>query len=47
MYVYLIYEPPDDKTNKMICAPSEDRSDWASAQPDQSLRCPYEESLGP
>ena len=29
------------------CAPSEDRSAWASAQSDQSLRCPHEESLGP
>ena len=40
-------EPPHDKTNKMTCAPSEDRSAWVSAQPDQSLRCPHEESLGP
>ena len=29
------------------CAPSEDRSAWASAQSDQSLRCPLEESLCP
>ena len=29
-------EPPHDKTNKM-----------ASAQSDQSLHCPHEESLGP
>ena len=29
------------------CAPSEDRSAWASAQSDQSLRCPHEETLGP
>ena len=35
-------EPPHDKTNKMICAPSED-----SDQPNQSLRCPHEESVGP
>ena len=32
-------EPQHDKTNKMTCAPSEDRSAWASAQSDQSLRC--------
>ena len=52
------FEPPHDKTNKMACAPSEDsdqpghlpsliRVAWASAQSDQSLRCPHEESLGP
>ena len=31
--------------NKMTCAPSRGRlrSDWASAQSDQSLRCPHEE----
>ena len=28
-------------------APSEDRSAWASAQSDQSLRCLHEESLSP
>ena len=33
-----IYEPSHDKTIKMVCAPSEDRSTWASAQSDQSLR---------
>ena len=43
-----IIEPSHDKTKKMICAPSERlRSAWASAQSDQSLRCPQEESLGP
>ena len=26
---------------------SEDRSAWASAQSDQSVRCPYEETLDP
>ena len=31
------FEPPHDKTNKMACAPSENRSVWASAQSDQSL----------
>ena len=30
----------------MACAPSED-SEEASAEFDQSLRCPREESLGP
>ena len=29
------------------CAPSEDGSAWASAQSDQSLRCPHEETPGP
>ena len=45
---------PHEKTNKMACAPSEDTdqpgriwSAWASAQSDQSLRCPHEETLGP
>ena len=28
-------EPQLDKTNKMTCAPSKDRSAWASAQSDQ------------
>ena len=43
------HEPPHDKTNKMACAPSEDsdRTAWTSAQSDQRLRCPHEESLGP
>ena len=36
------YEPVHDKTNKIACAPSEDPN-----QPDQSLRFPREESLGP
>ena len=40
-------EPPHDKTNKMACAPSEDRSAWAAAQSEQSLRCPHEGSFGP
>ena len=38
-------EPPRDKTNKMIFAPSEDSDQ--RAQSDQSLRCPHEETLGP
>ena len=29
------------------CAPSKDRSAWASAQSDQSLCCQHEERLGP
>ena len=37
-----LVEPPHDKNNKMACAPSED-----SDQPDQSVPCPHEESLGP
>ena len=36
-------DPAHDKTKKMACAPSKDRSAWA----DQSLRCPHDESLGP
>ena len=35
-----IFEPPYDKTNEMICAPSE-----VSDQP--GLRCPHEDALGP
>ena len=30
-----------------MCAQRKLRSAWASAQSDQSLRCPHEESLGP
>ena len=30
-----------------MCAQPRLRSAWASAQSDQSLRCPHEESLGP
>ena len=41
------YEPVHDKTNKMACAQRILRSTWASAQSDQSFRCPREESLGP
>ena len=43
----LAFEPLHDKTKKMACAPSEDRSAWASTQSDQSLRCLHEESFGP
>ena len=38
--------PVHDKTNDM-CAQRRLGSTWASAQSDQSLRCPHEESLGP
>ena len=40
-----INETPHDKTNKMVYAPSVCAQ--ASAQSDQSLRCPHEESFGP
>ena len=35
------------KPTKWLFAPRRLRSAWASAQSDQSLRCPYEEALGP
>ena len=35
------------KPTKWLCAQRRLRSAWASAQSDQSLRCPYEEALGP
>ena len=38
----VVFEPPHDKTNNVACAPSE-----ASAQSDQSLHSPHEESLSP
>ena len=34
------------KPTKWLCAQRRLRSAWASAQSDQSLRCPHEESLG-
>ena len=41
-------EPAHDKTKKNgMCAKRRLRSAWASAQSDQSLRCPHEGSLGP
>ena len=49
MYIwrYFKYEPPHDKTNKMICAPSED-SDTSGHSPSLiSLHCPHEETWGP
>ena len=46
------FEPPRGKTNKMTVRPAKTLirlggSAWASAQSDQSFRCPHEESLGP
>ena len=42
-----VYEPAHDKTYKMAYAPSKD-SDQPRHPPSLiSLRCPYEESLGP
>ena len=35
-FLLTLIEPPRDKTDKMACAPSEDRSAWTSAQSDQS-----------
>ena len=35
------------KSTKWLCAQQRLRSAWASAQSNQSLRCPHEESLGP
>ena len=35
------------KLTKGLCAQRRLRSAWASAQSDQSLRCPHEESLDP
>ena len=40
-------EPRHDKPTKWLCTQWRLRSAWASAQSDQSLRCPHEESLGP
>ena len=35
------------KPTKWLCAQRRLRSAWASAQSDQSLRCPHEETLDP
>ena len=40
------YEPRHDKTNKATVCPAKTQITWASAQSDQSLHCPHEESLG-
>ena len=42
-----ITEPRHDQPTKSVCAQLRLRSAWASAQSDQSLRCPHEETLGP
>ena len=41
------YELGHSISYKMSGAPSEDRSDCASAQSDQSFRCPPEDALDP
>ena len=42
------FEPPRDKTQQNgMCTQQRLGSAWASAQSDQSLCCPHEESLGP
>ena len=41
------FEPPHDKPTIWLCAQRRLRSAWASAQSDQSLRCPHEERLEP
>ena len=48
-YICLLYEMGRDMTKptKWVCAQRRLGSAWASAQSDQSLRCPHEESLGP
>ena len=45
--IRIIIWATSQQTSKMACVPSKDRSAWASAQSDQSLCCPHEESLGP
>ena len=45
-----LFEPPHDKTNKMVYmhpAKTQINLGILAAQSDQSLRCPHEESLGP
>ena len=46
---FVLYEPRHDKTNKMSVRPAKTQISlgMASAQSDQCLRCPHEESLGP
>ena len=42
-----IFEPPHDKINKMTAhSEDSDQPGQASAQSDQSLRCPHEQTLG-
>ena len=40
-----VLEPPHDKID--MCAQQRLSSAWASAQSNQSIRCPHEETLGP
>ena len=40
-------EPDMTKPTKWLCAQQRLRSAWASAESDQSLHCPHEETLGP
>ena len=39
LIVAVTNEPLHDKTKKMTCSPSEDRSAWASTQSDHSALC--------
>ena len=45
--VNLIYEPEHDKTNKKMDVPIEDSDQPGHPISLISLRCPYEETLGP
>ena len=53
LLVYLPFTTPEDlsrnttKPTKWLCAQRRLRSAWASAQSDQRLRCPHQESFGP
>ena len=40
-------EPQYDKTNKMTCASSKNRSAWTSTHSDQSFCFPQEKAMGP
>ena len=42
-----LYEPVNDKTNIIICAPSEDSDQLGHLPSLISLRCMHEETLGP
>ena len=46
-HTILTNKPELDKTNKMTMRPVKTQIALASAQSDQSLRCPHEERLGP
>ena len=47
LYCLLIWATSWENQQNGMCAQRRLRSDWASAQSDQSLRCPHEETLGP